>query len=82
MAIAIVVFIISVVRKTKAQIEKGLDPAPSERNMEKAIKEIRERDVECPRCRRQTFAMLGKENSYKCDSCNYEFEGKTHIEQE
>ena len=80
MVIVIVGFIVRAVRKTKAEIDKGLGPAPSERNMERAIMEIHERDVECPRCGSQTFAMLGTDNRYKCDACNYEFEGAPHID--
>ena len=79
MVVAIVVFIVRAVRKTKAEIYKGLGPEPGERRIRQAIKEIRERDIRCPHCGRQSSAMLGTGNKYKCDTCNHEFEGPSHI---
>jgi ribosomal protein L37AE/L43A len=78
--IFVVGFILNAIRKTRAEIEKGLGPAPSERIMRKVIEEIRNRDVNCPRCGQQTSAMMGTINQYKCDMCNHEFEGPDHIQ--
>jgi ribosomal protein L37AE/L43A len=77
--VTIVGFIVYAVRKTNAEIRRGMGPAPSERTMKRAIEEIRRRDVRCPRCGRQATAMLGTNNKYKCDTCYHEFEDVKHI---
>jgi transposase-like protein len=74
MVIAIAGAIVLAVRKTKAEIDRGLGPAPTERDMKRRIRQIRARDVRCPRCGRQSHAMLGMKNRYKCDTCNHAFE--------
>jgi DNA-directed RNA polymerase subunit RPC12/RpoP len=79
MVVAIVGFIVYAIRKTKAEIYRGLGPEPGERRMKQVIKEIRERDIRCPHCGRQSFAMLGTGNRYKCDTCHHEFEDVDHI---
>jgi DNA-directed RNA polymerase subunit RPC12/RpoP len=79
MVAAIVGFIVKAVRMTNAEIHKKMGPLPDEWKMKKAIEEIRKRDISCPRCGKQTFAMLGTQNRYKCDTCNHEFEGPDHI---
>jgi transposase-like protein len=79
MVVVIVVFIVNAIRMTNAEIHKKLGPLPDEWKMKKVVEEIRKRDVPCPRCGKQTFAMLGTQNRYKCDVCNYEFEGVEHI---
>ncbi|GEM_PF-2980753 len=79
MVVVIVGFIVKAVRMTNAEIYKKMGPMPSEWRMKKAIEEISKRDIQCPRCGKQTFAMLGTKNRYKCDICNYEFEGAEHI---
>ncbi len=79
MVVVIVGFIVNAVRKTNAEIHKKMGPLPSEWRMKKTIEEIRKRDIQCPRCGKQTSAMLGTQNRYKCDVCNYEFEGAEHI---
>ena len=40
---------------------------------------LRQRDVLCPRCGRQSSALLHTEIKYKCDSCNHVFEGPRHL---
>lgn len=78
----IILFIIKAVRQTKADIDQRLkDVSPDKRDEAamKLAKEIRRQDVRCTRCGQQTFNMSGTTNMYKCHSCNYEFEGPTHI---
>ena len=36
-------------------------------------------DLPCPRCGHDTFTLLGTENRYKCDTCDFDFEGPAHI---
>ena len=79
MVVVIVGFIVNAVRKTNAEIHKKMGPLPDGWKMKKAVEEIRKRDIPCPRCGKQTFAMLGTQNRYKCDICHYEFEGAEHI---
>ncbi len=79
MVVVIVGFIVNAVRKTNDEIHKKMGPLPSEWRTKKTIKEIRKRDIPCPRCGKQTSAMLGTESKYKCDTCNYESEGVEHI---
>ncbi len=78
----IILFIIKAVRQTKADIDKRLkNAAPSKRDevARQLAEKIRNQDIRCTRCGRQTFNMSGTTNMYKCHSCNYEFEGPTHI---
>jgi ribosomal protein S27AE len=79
LVVTIAGFIMKAIRQTQAEIDKGLGPAPGERRMKKAIEEITQRDIRCPRCGNEAFAMLGTGNRYKCDSCHFEFEGAEHI---
>lgn len=74
--ILVIGFILYVVRKIMRRIkESGLSPD----EMRKLAKEIRQRDVSCPRCSRQSSAMFGTDIKYRCDSCNHVFEGPRHI---
>jgi DNA-directed RNA polymerase subunit RPC12/RpoP len=81
MALAVVAFIVRAVRLTNASIASASrrvdltnpDVARS------VIRALDERDVPCPRCGHETFALLGTETRYKCDSCNFEFDGPPHI---
>ncbi len=78
----IILFIIRAVRQTKADIDKRLkNVVPSKRDevARQLAEKIRNQDIRCMRCGRQTFNMSGTTNMYKCHSCNYEFEGPTHI---
>ena len=73
--IAVIGFIIFSVRKTMGTLsKKGL----SDDDMRELAARIRNRDMRCPRCGRQSSAMIGTKVKYKCDSCNYEFEGPKH----
>jgi ribosomal protein L37AE/L43A len=74
--LAIIGFIVYAVRRTMAQIGKSGVSGEKARDL---AKQIRERDVRCPRCNRQSFALLGTGNQWKCESCNHEFEGPDHM---
>jgi DNA-directed RNA polymerase subunit RPC12/RpoP len=76
LVLGIVSFIVLAVRKTINQIKKT---GVSGEDTRKLAKRIRERDVRCPRCNRQSSAVLGTQNRYKCDSCWHEFEGPEHM---
>jgi len=43
------------------------------------IAQIRGPEVRCPRCGGPTFALLGTENRYQCESCDSTFDGPPHI---
>jgi hypothetical protein len=80
-AAAIVAVIVRAVRLTNASIADGsprvgLQTAEAARSL---VHEVRGRDVRCPRCRQDTFALLSTSHRYKCDSCAFEFDGPTHI---
>lgn len=78
----IILFIIKAIRQTKADIDQRLKDVPPDKRDEVAMKlaeNIRSQDVRCTRCGKQTFNMSGTTNMYKCYTCNYEFEGPTHI---
>jgi len=78
--LAIGVFIYNAVKKTKAKIEKKLGPAPSELAMKQLLEEIKSRELpKCPRCHSEAFAIFDTDARYKCELCNYEFEGVPHI---
>ena len=74
--LVIVGFIVIAIRKTMMKM-----PLPGESGDEarKLAERIRQRDVRCPRCKQQSSALLGTETQYKCDSCNFVFEGPEHI---
>ncbi len=76
MVIIVVGFIVFSIRKTIGSMTKS---GVSGDEARKLAARIRERDIRCPRCSRQSSALLGTETKYKCDSCNYEFEGPNHI---
>lgn len=81
LVVVIVVFIVRAVRLTNTSI------ATASRHVNLAnpdvarrlVEEIRGREVPCTRCGRQTFALLGTGNRYKCHSCHFDFEGPAHI---
>lgn len=78
----IVLFIIKAIRQTKADIDQRLKDVPPDKRDEVAMKlaeKICSQDVRCTRCGHQTFSMSGTTNMYKCYTCNYEFEGPTHV---
>jgi DNA-directed RNA polymerase subunit RPC12/RpoP len=80
--IAIILFIVNAIKKTKADTDKrfrGTNPSERERIMKKRMEEIRNRDIRCSRCGEQTFALLGTGNKYKCYTCNHVFDGPEHI---
>lgn len=74
--LVIVGFVVYAVRRTMAQIEKSGVSGEKARDLAKRIREL---DVRCPRCNRQSIAMLATGNQWKCESCNYEFEGPDHM---
>jgi hypothetical protein len=43
------------------------------------VDQIRGREVLCPQCGGRTFALLGTENRYQCESCDFAFKGPAHI---
>ena len=78
----IILFIIKAIRQTKADIDQRLKDVPPDKRDEVAMKlaeKIRSQDVRCTRCGKQTLNMSGTTNMYKCYTCNYEFEGPTHV---
>lgn len=76
LVLLIVVFIARAIRKTTGELsQSGLSGEEARRLAE----QIRKRDVRCPQCDRQSSAMLGMKNRYKCDTCNHEFEGPEHM---
>ena len=82
MVAGIILFIIKAIRQTKSDIDQRLKDVPPDKRDEVAMKlaeKIRSQDVRCTRCGKQTFSMSGTTNMYKCYTCNYEFEGPTHV---
>lgn len=78
--VVIIIFVHKSVKKVKEKIERKLGPAPSEMAMKQLLDQIKSRDLpQCPRCNGQTIAMLETDASYKCESCDYEFQGAPHI---
>jgi len=78
----IIIFIVKAIRQTKAAIDRRLeDVLPDKRDevANRLVEKIRKQDVRCARCGQQTFSVSGTTNMYKCYTCNYEFEGPTHI---
>jgi ribosomal protein L37AE/L43A len=81
---AIVWAIVRAVRQVNAQIEgklRGIDPRKREAIMREMAAQARSRvnRVKCPRCGGLAFAMLGRDPWWKCDTCNWEFEGLEHL---
>lgn len=79
---AIILFIVKAVRQTKDDIDqrfKGVNPATRDELAKELIEKMGSQDVRCSRCGRQTFTMAGTTNMYKCQACNYEFAGPTHV---
>jgi hypothetical protein len=78
----VVVMIVRAVRLTKATIAQASRDLPLSRPdvATRLAERIRERRVACERCGRDdTFAMLGTDTRWKCDSCQHEFEGPAHL---
>ena len=79
--VAIAAFIVRAVRLTKASL------AAASRHVDltnqdvtrSLVEQIRGRELSCPRCGHDAFALLGTVHRYKCDICNSEFEGPAHI---
>jgi hypothetical protein len=77
----IVAFIVRAVRLTQASLRTASrhvdltnpDVATSVTN------EIRRREVPCPRCGGETFALLGTGNRYECEICRFTLTGPAHI---
>jgi ribosomal protein L37AE/L43A len=81
---AIVWAIVRSVRQVNAQIEgklRGVDPRKREALMRELAARVRSQanEVRCPRCKGMAFAMLDRDPWWKCDSCNWEFEGPEHL---
>ncbi len=79
---AVFLFIIKAVRQIKSDMDRrlrGVDPAKRKEFAEKLAGQIRDRDIKCTRCGKQSFALLGTGNQYKCHTCNFEFEGPAHF---
>jgi hypothetical protein len=79
--VIIVAFIVRAVRLTNASIATASrhvnltnpDVATS------VIDQMRGRELPCPQCGGETFALLGTGNRYTCEVCHVEFEGPAHI---
>jgi len=76
MVLLVVGFIVFAIRKTLSEISK---PGLSGDEARKLAQRIRQRDIRCPGCNRQSSALLGTDTKYKCDTCNYEFDGPNHM---
>ena len=80
-ALSIVAFIVRAMRLTNASIALAsrrvdLTNPDVARSVASALGE---RELPCPQCGQETFALLGVEHRYKCDGCNLEFDGPPHI---
>jgi ribosomal protein L37AE/L43A len=81
--LVIVGMIVRAIRLTNATISKsglgGMSSSPAA--TASAIDHMRSRDIRCPRCGAQAFAMLGKDRRWMCeiDSCRFEFPGPAHV---
>jgi ribosomal protein S27AE len=81
LVVAIVAFIVRAVRLTNASL------SAASRHMDltnpdvarSVVDRMRERELPCPRCGRDTFAQLGTGNRYRCHTCHVDFEGPPHI---
>ena len=79
--VTIAAFIVRAVRLTNASLTMAArhvdltnpDVARS------VVEQIRGRELRCLRCGGQTFARLGTENRYQCESCHFTFTGPAHI---
>jgi ribosomal protein L37AE/L43A len=76
--------IVRAVRQVNGQIEgklRGVDPRKREALMRELAARVRGQanDTRCPRCDGVAFAMLGRDPWWKCDACNWEFEGPEHL---
>lgn len=81
LVVVITVFIVRAVRLTHASLASAshhlnLTNPDIARSL---ADQIRGRELPCPRCGHDTFALLGTENRYTCDSCDFDFEGPAHI---
>jgi len=79
--VVIIAFIVRAVRLTNASLATAsyhlnLTNPDVARSL---VDQIRRRELPCPRCGHDTFALLGTENRYKCDTCDFDFEGPAHI---
>ena len=79
--VVIAAFIVRAVRLTNASLalasrQVNLTNPDAARAV---VDQIRGREVLCPQCGGQTFALLGTENRYQCESCEFAFEGPEHI---
>ena len=78
--VVIIIFVFRSVKKVKEKIERKLGPAPSEMAIKQLLDQIKNRELpKCPRCDGEPIALLETDSNYKCESCNYEFEGAPHI---
>lgn len=78
--VAILAVFVRAVVATNASIQKsGLGGRPDA--AQRTIAQIRGRDVRCPRCGGQGFALLGRDRRWMCEGeqCRTEFEGPEHL---
>lgn len=76
--------IVRSVRQVNSQIQgklRGVDPRKREEVARALAAQVRSRvnRVKCPRCGGLAFAMLDRDPWWKCDTCNWEFEGLEHL---
>lgn len=76
LVLLVLAFIVSAIRKTMREVTQS---GVSGDEARKLAELIRAQDTRCPRCGRQSSALLGTEDRYKCDTCNHVFEGSKHI---
>ena len=81
LVLVIVAFVVRAVRLTSASISTASRHLNLTRPdiARRLVEEIRAREVPCERCGRQTFALLGTEDRYKCETCHFEFQGPAHM---
>jgi ribosomal protein S27AE len=81
LVVVIAGFIVRAVRLTNASIAMAArDVDLTNPSVARSVvDQIRERELPCPRCGGPTFAALGTDTRYKCESCHSTFEGPRHI---
>jgi tRNA(Ile2) C34 agmatinyltransferase TiaS len=81
----IVVAIVTVIARAVRLTNASLTAASRNINLthpdvaRRLVDEIRGKDVLCARCGRPMSTLLGTGNRYRCDTCQFEFEGPAHM---
>jgi ribosomal protein S27AE len=77
----IAVFIVGAVRLTQASLSAASRHVDlTNPDVARSVAdEIRRREVPCPQCGGETFALLGTGNRYECEICHLTLTGPAHI---